>query len=245
MFVREILGFGLGLGTAGALGITCLLGGHYVSAFRNHVRETVIKAVPKEIHNKAALEAIERSESKLVAAQAESQKELAKLEGKKEELRTLKSGIAELTSRLLRAKDLLSNGKVSTEDRPLLSNEIRLLSEVLSKNQARVTAIENHIRNVEGSHEKIASSSREFLAKLDQARLDASQNISKQHTSRAKELVSEAESILETIRLDNLVTLDRQEVLDTIRSPILSTPLNDAYEDEDLIKEIDRVLAKR
>jgi hypothetical protein len=108
-----------------------------------------------------------------------------------------------------------------------------------------VTAIENHIRNVEGSHEKIASSSREFLAKLDQARLDASQNISKQHTSRAKELVSEAESILETIRLDNLVTLDRQEVLDTIRSPILSTPLNDAYEDEELIKEIDRVLAKR
>jgi hypothetical protein len=57
--------------------------------------------------------------------------------------------------------------------------------------------------------------------------------------------VSEAESILETIRLDNLVTLDRQEVLDTIRSPILSTPLNDAYEDEEIIKEIDRVLAKR
>jgi len=245
MLIRQFLGFGFGLGTAGALGLTLLLGGHYVSAFGNHFRETIIKAVPRDIHNKAALEAIEMSESKLVAAKAESQKEFAKLDEKREELRTLKSGNAELTSRLLRAKDLLTTGKVATEDKPLLSDEIRLLKEVLNKNQARVTALENHVRNAEASNEKFASSSREVLAKLDQARLDASQNVSKQHTTRAKELLSEAQKILETIRLDNLFTLDREEVLDTIRSPILSTPLNDSYEDGELIKEIDRVLAKR
>lgn len=245
MLFRQILGFGLGLGTAGAIGLSLLLGVHYVSAFSNHIRETIVKAVPKDIHNKAALEAIEMSEKKLVAAKAESQKELAKLDGKREELRTLKSTNAELTSRLLRAKEFLVTSKVSTEDKPLLSDEVRLLSEVLTKNQARITALENHIRNAEASNEKFASSSREVLAKLDQARLDASQNISKQHTTRAKELLTEAQEILETIRLDNLITLDREEVLDTIRTPILNSSFNNSYEDGELIREIDRVLANK